>query len=980
MKTKSILKIIFTVIIIYSNTVVAQITSPYNLGFEEGFEGSQIFGWALGHNATDNGFVAKTTSQTSYEGAFSAQIINTPKTRLESNGSFFQRIDASFYIGQRVKFSAFVKVQELESNLLARPASDFEMFATNLRNPPQLFLNARNRRGDVLAGSQSLTINKKGWQQYTVEVVIPSGTTEIRFGISFTDTNDIFIDAGSFQIISDDSLHYSPAKPLSFVELMYLVPFAKLSGGIQYFHPSKTAAEANWRNVILTGINQSIKINEEFQNKNQINSTEINTVIKDSLQNFYEKFAPQIIISNSPIQQKSFNDENFSTKNFNHLFAWQHTGVPTNVASSRVSGTRLVDLRTALKTVDAVAVQYINLKDLQNKELAITVQSKLQKFHPRAIASISFRFENLMGEFISFIKTDSIISEEWTEYTVRGIVPEDASSGLIILSFRGYGRAFFDDVKVMVRDGIYANIIPINNPSFEYKLDFNNSNWMTTNETFANGYQLGYSETEKIHGRQSLVIYTDSLALPQFPDEDENFYSENINSILSNSNIKNIFEDSKNISTVNLFSAFPILVPGEYFEVEMSDSLGQMRTFIDYKTFPVSANFEYSTGKNENFIWNWRDRDSRIAMIIQIYNLLKNFGLTGISENDLDSAFVVALKSAAISDEKTRFRATVQNFLDVANDNRARVWFDNDDSFSHSLPFNIELVDGKLFIFQVDETVNNIFSGDEIIEINGKNLSEFFNEILISNSPQWRKQREVSLLKFGAKDSKIHLTIKQKNGNILSRDFVRSGLNQRSRRAVDFSEVINDSILYLDLTYYNDKEIDATFDTLSYYKKMILDLRGETSVSEFFLSLIHEDYFQSSVTCTPFNTKPSKTLLSCQPIFSYLYPAKTKRFEGDFVFLIDWRTFGDGEGFASVVKDFGIGTLIGEPTQGALVLGVPFRLDLDFTISLGTIFGFSPLGRMFLDFPIEPDIKVNKDVDSLDSDIILERAIEFLSR
>ena len=976
-KAKKIITVIIA--IITSQAAVAQITSPYNLGFEEGYDGSPVFGWALGRNATENKFVAKTTNQSPYEGAFCAKIINTEKNMLENNASFYQRIDASFYVGKRIIFSMYVKIQEVESQLLTRPMSEFEMYATGIQKLPQLFMNARNRRGDVLAGSRSLDIGKKGWNQYTVELEIPRGTTELRFGISFSDTTDIFIDAGSFEIISDDSLHYEAPKPLSFVELMYLLPFANLSGGIQFFHPSKTAAEANWNNVLLTGITQSQKIEKKY-NEKKMNSAQINTVIKDSLKTFWTKFAPQIIISNNKIQQKSFNDKNFSTEKYNHLFAWQHTGVPTNVMPARVSGTRLVDLRGSLKAADAVAVQYLNLREAKNKELAISVQAKVQKFHKGATASISFRFENEMGEFISFLKTDSIVSEEWQEYTVQGVVPDDATSGLIILSFRGYGRAFFDDVKAMYRDGDYAQMLTIHNPSFEYKLDFNNSNWMTTNETSANGYQLGYSETEKYIGRQSLMIYTDSLALPVFPEENENFYSEDINSILQNKNIKNLFEDSKNISPVELFTAYPVLVPGEYFEVRIPDSTGEMQTFLDYRTHPISANFQYETGKNENFTLSWKDRNSRLVMMIQIYNLLKNFGLTEINKNDLDSAFVVALKDAAISENKVQFRTAIQNFLDVANDNRARVWFDNDDSYTYSLPFNIELVDNKLFIHQVEKNVNNIFAGDEIVGINGKDLNEYFDGLLPSDAPQWKKVREVLLLKLGAKDSKINLTVKQKKGNIFTQDFIRAGVNKRTPRAIDPYEIINDSILYLDLTYYNDKEINAAFEPLSEYKKFIFDLRGEVSVSEFFLSLLYEDFFQSSITCVPFNTKPAKQLMSCQPVYSFFYPAKTKRFEGEFVFLIDWRTYGNGEAFASVVRDFGIGKLIGGETQGALLIGVPFRLDLDFTISLGTMYGFSPAGMPFLNLPIAPDIKVGKDINNLETDTILQKAIEILSR
>ncbi|MPN63707.1 hypothetical protein SDC9_211472 [bioreactor metagenome] len=152
---------------------------------------------------------------------------------------------------------------------------------------------------------------------------------------------------------------------------------------------------------------------------------------------------------------------------------------------------------------DAVAVQPIPLKELQNKDLTITVKSKVNKFHKGALASISLRFENNEGNFLSFLKKDSIVSDKWQEYSISGKVPANATSGLIILAFRGYGEAFFDDVKVTYKDKKSIKSLTVNNPSFEQVLQFNNSNWMTTNETYSNGYMLDYSFNESVDGKQS---------------------------------------------------------------------------------------------------------------------------------------------------------------------------------------------------------------------------------------------------------------------------------------------------------------------------------------------------------------------------------------------------------------------------------------------------------------------------------------------
>ena len=199
-------------------------------------------------------------------------------------------------------------------------------------------------------------------------------------------------------------------------------------------------------------------------------------------------------------------------------------------------------------------------------------------------------------------------------------------------------------------------------------------------------------------------------------------------------------------------------------------------------------------------------------------------------------------------------------------------------------------------------------------------------------------------------------------------------------RFIDYFKLINDSIIYIDLTMHDDKVIDNAFDSLSKYNKWILDLRGEVQTSELFLSLIYDNFFSSSQICTPYFTMPEKKLMSYHKESSIFYPAETKRLKGDFIFLIDWRTFGSGESFASTVKEYKIGKLIGDKTQGSLLSGVPIRLNSDFNVSLGTVYGYSPSGKSFLNSPISPDIAIEFIPESLNYDPALEEAINILSK
>jgi hypothetical protein len=55
-------------------------------------------------------------------------------------------------------------------------------------------------------------------------------------------------------------------------------------------------------------------------------------------------------------------------------------------------------------------------------------------------------------------------------------VPENSTKALIILAFNGYGKCLYDDVNLFQKDGDSAISIIINNPSFEYTLQFDHNN------------------------------------------------------------------------------------------------------------------------------------------------------------------------------------------------------------------------------------------------------------------------------------------------------------------------------------------------------------------------------------------------------------------------------------------------------------------------------------------------------------------------
>jgi len=71
------------------------------------------------------------------------------------------------------------------------------------------------------------------------------------------------------------------------------------------------------------------------------------------------------------------------------------------------------------------------------------------------------------------------------------------------------------------------------------------------------------------------------------------------------------------------------------------------------------------------------------------------------------------------------------------------------------------------------------------------------------------------------------------------------------------------------------------------------------------------------------------------------YPESSRQFDGNLYVLIGNKTFSMASWFAAIVKDNGLGTLIGEPTGGSSIShtsGIPIKLkDVSFTIYISPI-------------------------------------------
>ena len=946
---------IAVLILVFSCVTIskAQLLCPLNMGFENGHEGTEIYGWTLGHQSKDNGYKAIITEQYSTQGLASAKIYTDNEKKVDFTATFFQKIDAEFYINKKVRFSADVLLETIIDKMLTTDISDFDRYKY-FEEPCYIFINAKERLGRTIAQGTSEKISLIGWNlgQFA-EVVIPPHAVEITYGISFSDTSTLYLDNCNLEIISNDENYYTPSSPLTNVEKLFLTAFTNVAGAIQYFHPSKNSIEANWEDVYFAGVNKAKTLNKELE-KIKNNDTLLKR-ISNAVKDFFVPFCPEIKIDyakNRPSVMPQLIKHNKIFDNNKYLLTYIHYGIPThkkliNQYGSRSQETTIINLNGQIKNSPGHLMQYITIsngfKPDTAKKINLSAFVKLTNPYPKYNNTIKMylRYENEMGEFIDFsqVKEFNKVSDDWIKLELEENITEKTTKILVIFEFQGYGGVFIDDVECFTldADNEITNIL-LKNSGFELPIPFNQDNWLTTNETFTAGYKISYSEIIKRTGNRAIIIHCDE-EVPYFISND--FAMINFDALVLDN------------GTINC--SMPI-----YVEATAMETINDTLKINNYQTVPYANMPKLVTGKNDNFTMDFRDRDSRLVAAMFLHNYNNHF----IENIDTITQYNFPLEEFAICNSKEQYIELIYNV--IGREKRNKVWSSQSPDILYSLPFQVDTYNNELYISEVLEkskSETKIYEGLKINKINKKH---------------WKEYADKDHFLLGQLNDKIEIEVEGNNLPItFSYNILPSYFPQKTIRGW---HIINDSILYIDLRHYTDKEINDAFDSLKRFKHWILDLRGDVRMSNLFVSLYADSIYSGSGVLTSFNSAPFKTILQGEPNLNFIPPSKTKQIDGKVVFLINNNTFGYGELLAATIKSQGKGILIGQPTQGAAISAKGFRLDSDIFVSIRDGYGFTPAGTSIYGNPILPDIPANYKPINKITDYILDEAINYIKK
>ncbi len=913
---------VFLIVIFAIRAEAQPLFQPYNLDFEEGVPGSMPRGWSIPGLVKKKDYSAYQTDTKPAKGRYCLELYKAP-------------IDEDTLSDESREYIYGSAMQSIESaryrgkRIRIRAAIRAEL--TGMQSSAHLWAHEYNiyNESEWFYTMEDRPIYSGQWDYYEIESDISELSEKLNFGLMLKGTGTAWIDDISIEVVVPEDFAFAPPAPLPAEALENIKAFAKLYGCVRYFYPGDEALGANWNSLAYHGI----KAVQNAGNTDDL-ASELNTI--------FQKVAPAISI----FKKGSKPAKTIYTKPKDAIdrtaFVMVNSGIFTEIGNDYFYS-KPKNIYEPQMIRESAVFQAISVSNFRGGNIEFS--AKVRTFFPAldGYAQLWMRIDFEKGEDPLNIKLDEEIrSGDWKKYSLKTGVPANATLLRIGLVLIGDGKAWFDGVKLSAKNKKNTAVsVSLKNAGFESDLfDEGQKGWKAPGSVFAAGYDIVADDEVYIEGNKSLLMYSDESSRVKFPAPGE-------------------------IITADLGQGLELTMPAVLF-ADHNSTLPKANSAIGFPAVQLTP----------------KDRLSRLAIVIIAWNLINQFNVIDIPETVLDEVLGVSLRKASTDKNQQEFLNTLKILSTVLRDGQARVWYGHDNP-QYALPLLWKWIGGHLIVTRTNDSTLAISPGDEILEINGRPVNDYIDDIemLISSStPGWKRLRALAELRAGYPGDELEITFasygKENISIILQKNMPINDLVEARPPAL---AEISPGIAYIDMTRLRDKEFKEYSDDLRKSKGFIFDTRGISIMSEHFLGFFIDSSLGSIRWDIPIYTKPNRQLVSSNYMYSQAGPLEPKM-EIPVVFIADERSIGYSEVILYLAKKYGIGEIVGRPTAGAMGELFPISLPGGYFMTMTIVKGSGIDGENMLGMNIEPTVPVRPDIEQIisGSDPLLEKALQVL--
>ncbi len=894
----------------------ANLPHPYNTKFDLGNKGDMPVSWTVTKNSEKRGFSLQSNNSDVFQGKYSAEIsnyeISDSLPDREREGVLKQELDAFAFRGKIVKLSGYIKTQFIAKNSAAT-------FWVNIFKGTDPLLVERATNITPVKG-------KEGWKKYEMEFYVPLEADEISYGALMIGSGRIWVDDIDFSLKKTNFNDINKSTSLTNTQLDYLEMFAELFGYMRYYSSQSKIESVNYDNLLLHGINASLKSNNDIDFLAQLHPVS-------------KYMLPGISFAKSKSELKQYSSPKGAMENV--AMAMIHAGLPELNQDDQFVSTN-VNIMNSQRRSSGMALQVISLNDFKKGELEISFDASLETSLAASRGELWVQINGQDGRpYSKYVdKNISIQGKKLKKYSTTIEFPDNTQTIRIALVLNGDGRAIFDNIKSKIRSQGVDLPFSLHNPSFEMVApDGTPSMWKIPGIAEKAGYAVYVEETDK---NKYLVIETDE--------------SESL--------------------------AFPF--PGDTFPIQLKDTLWAnipLCFYSDgYVLLPKSDKPIYNTGRDSNYVYLEEDLNARLAIGINLWNAVKFFDKSNSAPKTKADLRNLLMNIAKVN-TKEEFVQELSNFTYKSQSPNAKIW-KGEDEIIHYMPFLVEYYNQELIITKVKNGISDINPGDRIVKINGIPASELLAKKLKStnpaDNPHSRYSRAWNLISTDSyANPNIELELKRPNDELYTSAVTQNMILGELKYFIpERIAELDSNIIYIDACAVEDKELSKMIEPLRQYDGIILDFRGSALMSEHFLSFFIKDTIKSykgeSFTYYRADRLPRRDTLGGD-----LLPDE-RQFKAKLAILVDETTQAFSEAIFLTAKEGKAAKSFGKKTAGAPYLRDIVNLAGNYYLSMPA------LNLLFDDKQIpgsiEPDVIVddNPIYKALDRDMILEAAVRYL--
>lgn len=712
-------------------------------------------------------------------------------------------------------------------------------------------------------------------------------------------------------------------------EIANLHAFARLYGVLRWFHPSDTAAAADWDQVAVDGVRR-------------VSAAGNADALREALTEVIQGIAPTARIASSLDKQLAVPDR---APAGTELVAWEHLGYgDSTLVSEYASKRRHRDRVVAIPGYPFAAIsQKIPAAGLEGHRIRLrgrvrTAHHGLGRLFLRVDASDRRAFFDNMRDHPS-------ASAAWTSVEIVGTVDPAATQIVFGTVMAGVGTVWYDDLTLEVAAaGDVWRPIEIADPGFESPDLFVHWKKGTGGETGSlDGWNATLDREAPGNGRASLRVEAETRRVsdelfPEGPNAGETYDLE-------------------------LGSGLRARVP-LVLESRGGHTLGDLDS---PPRPPVAAD----------------QRATDLADVIVVWNAFQHFwpywDVVAVDwAAKLDQALSAARKDRSVDDHA----ATLRRLIAAAPDGHAGVTCIGESS--RALPaFAVDFADGQLTVTAT--ATPQLSVGDVILSVERRPVAEYLHirTELISGTPQWRQLR--ALDDFGSGPQGAPLLLGIRRGTVETSVSVPrvSGARQVELARRPSVELQPDGIYYVDLARVEMTDLEPIMARLAHAPGVVFDARSTLHfIHEVLGHLVTKPIDISQGLSIPHIIRPDHLPSSFSGQYTTPAPVAptAPRFEGRIAFLVGAGTISYGETVMAQVEQYHLGAIIGGATGGTngnmAEITTPGGCRVTFTATLAK----KPDGRAHHLIGIRPSIPVARTLAGVRAgrDEVLERGLEYV--